>query len=156
MANQEPVLLLRIVLAFVRPVLDLELIEGRFVACHLGIERFLDAGAPLNLGLAFLDEIQDAVDVLELVAALPEHLGVLEDFFGRLALDLARDRVQVLPPVLLVGLDELVEVALGPPGEALVEQPLLLGPLLVSERLGLVDFPLLLSLLFLGLFGLEL
>ena len=85
----------------------------------LGIERLLDAEAALYLGLAALDLRHDALDVGQLVAALPEHLRVFHHLFGRLALHLFGDALQVVAPVLLVRLDELVEVALRPRVEPL-------------------------------------
>jgi hypothetical protein len=56
---------------------------------------------------------------LQLVAPLPEHLGVVEDLVRGLALDLLRDVVDVVAAVLLVQADELVEVALAPVREPL-------------------------------------
>ena len=93
--------------------------ERGAISGDLGIESFLDESSPLDLGLALLDLRHDAVDVLQLVAAFPEHLGVLHDLILTLALDLLRDVLDVVAAVLLVQTDELVEVALAPDGESL-------------------------------------
>ena len=45
--------------------------------------------------------------------------GILHHFFWRLALHFSGDVLDVIPPPLLVGLDELVEVPLVPNGETL-------------------------------------
>ncbi len=76
-ADEEAVLLLGVVLALVGAVGDAQLVERSPVPRHFGVERLLDGGAPLDLGLAALDLRHDAVDVLQLVAALPEHGAVL-------------------------------------------------------------------------------
>ena len=88
----------------------------------LGVERLLDAEAALYLGLAALDLRHDALDVGQLVAALPEHLRVLHHLLGRLALHLVSDALKVVAAVLLVRFDELVEVALRPRVEALAKR----------------------------------
>jgi len=152
-ADEEAVLLLRVVLALVGAVLDLELEEGRLVAGHLGVQRLLDTDAALNFGLALLDLRQDAVDVLQLIAPLPEHLAIVAHLLLSLSFDLLRNAVDVFASILLVRLDELLEVALAPAVEAHRQQALLLLLLLVGQLLGLVNLFLLFDLLLLGLFG---
>ena len=104
------------------PYIERHTLLGILRAAYLGVERFLDAEAPLDLGLAALDLRHDALDVGELVAALPEHLRVLHHLLGRLALHFVSDALKVVAAVLLVRFDELVEVALRPRVEALAKR----------------------------------
>ena len=73
----------------------------------------------LYLGLSLLDLSHNPVDVLQLLAPIPEDLAVLLHLFGSLALHFLRDGVDLVSAVFLVQTDELVEVALCPVGEAL-------------------------------------
>ena len=86
---------------------------------HLGVQSFLDANSALNLALAPLDLRHDPVDVLQFVFPLPEHFGVGADLVGSLAFHVLADVVQVVAAELLARLDELIELPLGPVGEAL-------------------------------------
>jgi len=55
------------------------------------------------------------------------------------ALDFLRDALNVVAAVLLVGLDKLVEISLGPVAETLLQQILLLRQFLFRQHLGIVD-----------------
>ena len=112
---------------------------------NFGAKGFLDQPSPLNLGLSLLYLGHDTINVLQLLAAVPENLGVLYDLFGRLSVDLLRDGVDVLSAVLLVQPNEQVEVSLRPIGEALLQQVVLLLDLVFGKLLRIVN----LSLLFL-------
>ena len=143
---------------------------------YLGVERLLDGCPSLDFGFAALNLRHDAINVLQLVTPLPEDGAVLHHFLRSLAFHLFGDVLDVVAPVLLVGLDELVKVALRPRREALRskvktsrscgdtadrilfrqhsgrrqnylrQQPLLLHLFVLGERLGLVNFTLLLAL----------
>lgn len=52
------------------------------------------------------------------MAPIPEHRTVLHHLVGRFAVHVLGDVLDVVAAVLLVGLDELIEVALRPVGEA--------------------------------------
>jgi len=51
-------------------------VERRLVLGHLGIQGLFDTLAPLDARLALFYDAQQAVDVLQLMVALPEHAGV--------------------------------------------------------------------------------
>ena len=145
-ADQEAVLLLRVVLALVGAVADAQLVEGGPIAGHFGVQGLFDGRPSLDLGLAPLNLGEDSVAVLQLRATLPEHGAVLHHLLRGLALHFFGDVLDVVPAVLLVGLDELVEVPLGPVEEALRQQNVSLGKLLLGHGLGLVNLHLLLLL----------
>ncbi len=95
------------------------LMERSTISSHFSVECFLDEGTSLDLCFALLDLGHDSVDVLQLLASLPKDFGIFENFFGRFALNLLRDVVDVVAAVFLMQADELVEVPLAPVGEAL-------------------------------------
>lgn len=124
--------------------------EGRTIPSHLGIQSSFYARPTLDLRLTPLDLCHYAVNVLEFVASLPENCGIFHYLFWSLALHLFGNVFDVIPAVFLVGLDELVEVALGPVRESLSQQVLLLELFIFCKRFGFVDFSLFLLLLFTG------
>lgn len=70
-------------------------------------------------------------------------------FLGSFPLHIFADRFQVIPAILLVSFDELIEVSLVPRGEALVQQIFLLLYLRVGQQFSTVYQLLLLLLLLL-------
>lgn len=74
--HQEPILFLCIVLSLVGSIDDVQLMEGRSVASHLGTQSSTDVLLSLDLLLPFLYDAHDSIVILELILALPEHLGI--------------------------------------------------------------------------------
>lgn len=91
------------------------------ISCDLCVEGFPDERAPLDFRFALFDLGHDPVNVLQLVASLPEDFWIFHNFFLRFSLDFFGDVLDVVAPVLLVQADELVEVALAPVRETLEE-----------------------------------
>merc|ERR1719295_480269 len=77
---------------------------------------------------------------------LPEYLAVFDDLVWGLSLDLFGNVVDLIPAVLLVQTDELIEVALRPVGETLLQEFLLFLLLILRQLLSIVNLPLLFAL----------
>ena len=116
------------------------------MSSHLTVQRTFDRGTPLDFRLATLYLAHYTIDVLQLVAALPEHRTVLHHLVRRFAFHLTRNVLDIIAAILFVCLDELIKVSLRPVGEALRQQRFLLHQLLFRQRFGFVNFALLLPL----------
>ena len=97
------------------------------VSGNFSIQSFSDEGASLDLCFSFLDLCHDAINILQLLATFPENFGIFQNFILSFALNLLWDVVDVVPAVLLVQADELVEVALAPAGKSLAKKRIRIG-----------------------------
>mmetsp|Transcript_22804 Transcript_22804/g.58024 ORF Transcript_22804/g.58024 Transcript_22804/m.58024 type:complete len:574 (+) Transcript_22804:400-2121(+) len=137
-AQDEAVLLLRVRLALVGAVLDLELLPRVLVPLQLHGHRVHDVRLALDLELAALNVLEHLLPVVELAEALPEHIAVLAHILLGLALNLGGDLRVMLAAVLLARAHKRVEVLAAPVGEALLQQRRLLLLLLGRQRLRVV------------------
>merc|ERR1711971_569620 len=150
-AHQESVLFLCVVLSLVGPISNPQLMERCLVPGNFGVQSFLDQSSSLDSRLTLLNLSHDTLTVLQLTAAFPECLAVLNHLLWRLPLHLSADVLHVLSTVLLVQPDELVEVPLAPVGEALLQQVFLLQLLILGQLLCFINLSLLLLLNPLGI-----
>merc|ERR1719494_410505 len=98
-------------------------------------------GDDVNIFLVNLSH--DPLTVLQLTTPLPEGLAVFNHLLWRLTLHLSADVFHILPTILLVQPDELVEVSLAPVREAFLQKIFLFQLLIFSQLFCLVDLPLL-------------
>ena len=65
--HQKPVFLLSVVLALVGAIHDVQLMEGRAIACHLGLQSSPNVLLTLNLLFPFFDDAQNTIQVCQLL-----------------------------------------------------------------------------------------
>ena len=95
------------------------LIRSLWWLSYLGLQRFLYADSPLNLGFTSFNLCHYFLDIGHFVFSLPKHSGICPHFIWSFALNFLADVVQVITTVLLTRFDELVKLALRPVCKAL-------------------------------------
>ena len=74
--HQKPVFLLSVVLALVGAIHDVQLMEGRTVACHLGFQSPPNVLLTLDLLFSFLNDAQNTIQICQLLRTLPEYFCI--------------------------------------------------------------------------------
>ena len=95
------------------------LIRSLWWISYLGLQRFLYADSPLNLGFTSFNLCHYLLDIGHFVFSLPKHSGISPHFIWSFALNFLADVVQVITTILLTRFDELVKLTLRPVCKAL-------------------------------------
>ena len=74
--HQKPVFLLSVVLALVGAIHNVQLVEGRTVACHLGFQSPPNVLLTLDLLFPFLNDAQNTIQICQLLRTLPEYFCI--------------------------------------------------------------------------------